>query len=73
MRFYHMTLLLILFSALLFTAGCGESVEDSEASILEPNEDFRFQNLPIQDEGSLIPPDEIPVIMIQKTREYVND
>ena len=67
MRFFHMTLLL--FSALLFILGCGDGVESSEANILEPNEDFRFQNLPIQDGSSLIPPDEIPVITIQKTRE----
>lgn len=69
MRFYCITSLLILLSGLIFVVGCGDSVEDSDANILEPNEDFRFQNLPIQDGGSLIPPDEIPVITIQKTRE----
>ena len=70
MRFFHMTLLL--FSALLFIVGCGDSVEDSDANILEPNEDFRFQNLPIQDGGSLIPPEDVPVITIEKTREDDN-
>ena len=69
MKFYRITSLLILFFALLFILGCGDSVEDSDANILEPNEDFRFQDLPVQDGGSLIPPDEIPVITIQKTRE----
>ena len=69
MRFYCITSLLILLSALLFVVGCGDGVEDSEANILEPNEDFRFQNLPVLDNGSLIPPEEVPVITIEKTRE----
>ena len=69
MRFYCITSLLILLSALIFVVGCGDSVEDSEANILEPNEDFRFQNLPVLDNGSLIPPEEVPVITIEKTRE----
>ena len=69
MKFYRITALLILFSALIFVVGCGDSVEESDANILEPIEDFRFQNLPIQEGGSLIPPDEIPVITIEKTRE----
>ncbi len=69
MELYRITSLLILFFALLFTAGCGDGVEGSEANILKPSEDFRFQNLPIQDGGSLIPLDEVPVITIEKTRE----
>ena len=69
MRFYSITSLLILFSALLLTVGCGERVEDGDANMLQPSADFHFQNLPILDGGSLIPLDEIPVITIQKTRE----
>ena len=68
MRFFHMTLLL--FSALLFTAGCSmDTVEESDANILEPSAAPLTQNLPVLDNGSLIPPDEIPVITIEKTRE----
>ena len=67
MRFYHMTFLL--FSALLFAVGCGDSVEDSDANILEPSAEPRFQNLPVLDNGSLIPPEDVPVITIEKTRE----
>ena len=69
MRFYCIISLLILLSALLLLSGCGESVEDSDANILEPNEDFWFQNLPVLDNGSLIPPEDVPVITIEKTRE----
>ena len=67
MRFYYMTLLL--FSALLFIVGCGDSVEDSDANILETSAEPRFQNLPVLDNGSLIPPEDVPVITIEKTRE----
>ena len=67
MKFYHMTLLLL--PMLLFVVGCGDSVEDSEANILDPNSaDPHFQNLPLAG-GSLIPLDEIPVVTIEKTRE----
>ena len=69
MKFYAIPSLLILFFALLFCAGCGESVEDSEANILDPLEDMRFQDLPVQEGGSLIAPNEVPVITIEKTRE----
>ena len=71
MRFYHITLLLL--PVLLLTVACSvDTVEDSDAGILDPTPtDFRFQNLPIIDGagGSLIPLDEIPVITIEKTRE----
>ena len=67
MKFYHMTLLF--FPMLLFVVGCGDSVEDSEANILDPtNADPHFQNFPLAG-GSLIPLDEIPVVTIEKTRE----
>ncbi len=67
MKFYHMTLLF--FPMLLFVVGCGDSLEDSETNILDPNSaDPHFQNLPLAG-GSLIPLDEIPVITIEKTRE----
>ena len=69
MRFYCIISLLIFFSALIFVIGCGDSVEGSEDNILEPFEDFRFQDLPVQEGGSLLAPDEVPVITIQKTRE----
>lgn len=71
MRFYQITLLLL--PMLLLTVACSvDTVEDSDAGILDPTPtDFRFQNLPIIDGagGSLIPLDEIPVITIEKTRE----
>lgn len=71
MRFYQMTLLLL--PMLLLTVGCGvETVEESgvgDANILDPaSADFHFQNLPLAG-GSLIPPEEIPVVTIEKTRE----
>lgn len=67
MKVYHMTLLLL--PMLLFVVGCGDSVEDSEADILDPtNVDPRFQDLPIAG-GSLIPLDEIPVVTIEETRK----
>lgn len=70
MRFYQATLLLILFSLLLFTAGCGmDNVEESEADILDPvSTDFHFQDFPLAG-GSLIRPEDVPVVTIEKTRE----
>lgn len=73
MRFYCITSLVILLSALIFVVGCGDSVEDSEANILEPRADFRFQNFPVLEKGSLIPPEEVPVITIEKTRQEDDD
>lgn len=66
----QMTLLLILFPMLLLTVGCGvDSVEESDANILEPTSaDFHFQDFPLAG-GSLIPLEEIPVVSIEKTRE----
>lgn len=69
MKFYRITSLLILFFALLFTAGCGDGVEESDANILEPNAAPRTQNLPVLDNSSLIPTEKVPVITIEKTRE----
>lgn len=68
MRFYQMTLFLL--PMLLFTVGCGvDNVEESDANILDlASTDFHFQNFPLAG-GSLIPPDEIPVVTIEKTLE----
>ena len=55
---------------LIVILGCGESVEDSEATDLLADEDsFSFQELPVGEDGRLIPLDEIPVVTIEKTRE----
>ena len=67
MKFYHMTLLLL--PMLLFVVGCGDSVEDSDANVLEPSTVPRTQNLPVLDNSSLIPIEKVPVITIEKTRE----
>ena len=70
MKFYHITLLLL--PILLLTIGCSvDTVEESDANILDPTTtDFHFQNLPIIDGagGNLIPLDEIPVVAIQDAR-----
>ena len=68
MRFYTVFSLLFLLCGLV-VLGCGDSVEESDADVLGPDEDFRFQELPVAEGGSLIPPDEVPVITIEKTRE----
>lgn len=70
MRFYIICSLLFSLCLVLIFSGCGNSVEESDANVLEPDADFfRFQELPIVERGSLIPLDEIPVITIEKTRE----
>ena len=63
-------LLLILLPLLLLTIGCSvDTVEDSDADILEPaSTDFHFQDFPLPG-GNLIPFDEIPYVTIEKTRE----
>lgn len=68
MRFYHITLLLL--PLLFFAIGCGvDSVEESDANILEPTSaDFHFQDFPLEG-GSLIRPEDVPVVTIEKTRE----
>lgn len=68
MRFHIVFSVLLLLCGLAIS-GCGESVEESEATALAPEEDFRFQDLPLVEGGSLISPEEIPVITIEKTRE----
>ena len=68
MRFYVIFSVLFLLCG-LSVLGCGESVEESDATILVPEEDFRFQDLPVLEDGSLIPPDKIPIVAIEKTRE----
>lgn len=68
MRYYQMTLLLL--PMLLFMVGCSvDTVEESDANILEPSAAPRTQNLPVLDNSSLIPTEEVPVITIEKTRE----
>ena len=69
MRFYTICSLLFSLCVFLIFSGCGDRVEDSDASALGYSEDFRFQDIPIAEGGSLILPDEIPVITIEKTRE----
>ena len=50
--------------------GCSvDTVEESDANILEPSAAPRTQNLPVLDNGSLIPTEEVPVITIEKARE----
>ena len=62
--------ILCLWLCSLVVLGCGDDVEEGDANVLEPGEDLRFQELPVADErGSLIPPDEVPVVTIEKTRE----
>lgn len=68
MRIYAVFSVLFLLCGLV-VLGCGDSVEESDAGVLEPDGDFRFQDLPVVEGGSLIPPDEVPVIAIEKTRE----
>ena len=55
--------------SLLAIFGCSDSIEESEANLLSSSEEIRFQGLPVLEGGSLIPPEEVPVITIEKTRE----
>lgn len=68
MRFYSVFSVMFLLCGLV-VLGCGDHLEESDADVLEPDEIFRFQELPLVEGGSLIPPEEIPVVTIEKTRE----
>jgi hypothetical protein len=46
MRIYAVFSVLFLLCGLV-VLGCGDSVEDSDAGVLEPDGDFRFQDLPL--------------------------
>lgn len=69
MREYRSISLLILCFVMPFVISCGESLEETDADILDPSEGFSFQDFPLVEGGSLIPADEIPVITLEKTRE----
>jgi len=54
----------LFFLAILVFLGCGDALE-KETNLLASEELYRFQALPILEDGSLIPLDEVPVVSVE--------